>query len=240
MKITRNRPARAISALKSRRPARFTLIELLVVIAIIAILASLLLPSLNTAKAKAKQITCSNNLRQQAMAHSMYQGDWNGHVISGANAPFRLKAQVYLGWDKDDPDHASKPHVHPGNVFTCGEQPLGNFGGNFSSFHPNVHLDRGVNFSAQSDGFMPYLIQSIPEPSAKIYIGDGADIMSSFYFTWFFVEEAGGWIGTRHPGEAANMLFLDGHVRGYASPPLPALSDATKGKNWLFPEFPGP
>jgi prepilin-type N-terminal cleavage/methylation domain-containing protein len=73
----------------------FTLIELLVTVAIIAILASLLLPSLRTAKEKGRSAVCLSHLRQTTLGWKLAISD-DGDRISDPNIP-GSQPQLYAG-----------------------------------------------------------------------------------------------------------------------------------------------
>lgn len=65
---------------RSYRCRGFTLIELLVVVAIIALLISIMLPSLNRARSRAKDLVCRTQLRNLGIAFTMYTNEENGAI----------------------------------------------------------------------------------------------------------------------------------------------------------------
>jgi len=100
---------------RARGVRAFTLIELLVVVAIIALLMSILLPSLDRARAQARQVQCLSNLNSQGKCSNLYAADnggWIGRGIMGFNAPappagtgeYNIYATTilkYLGYEGD-------------------------------------------------------------------------------------------------------------------------------------------
>lgn len=88
----------------------FTLIELLVVVAIIALLIAILLPSLATARNRAKDTVCRSNLHQLGGALNYYTTDNRGNLpairdkdgnLSSANnnGPYHQYDQIYNFWE---------------------------------------------------------------------------------------------------------------------------------------------
>jgi prepilin-type N-terminal cleavage/methylation domain-containing protein/prepilin-type processing-associated H-X9-DG protein len=190
-------------------PLRFTLIELLVVIAIIAILASMLLPALNKAREKAKQIKCTNNLHQCGVASQFYAGDFGGMLPIFSN---NGSGDIYT----TDKWFLEYKYIENGNVFLC------------PSCRPDTYAwtqTYGVLYYAPvkniiyKNGTPSYRFlkqKSLKRPSRYIWMTDSANLNTSSvnygrgYSSIFYNEVLKYGFSLRHH-KHSNIMFADGH-----------------------------
>jgi prepilin-type N-terminal cleavage/methylation domain-containing protein/prepilin-type processing-associated H-X9-DG protein len=166
-----------------RRRKGFTLIELLVVIAIIAILAAILFPVFAQAREKARQASCTSNLKQIGLALRMYAQDYD--EINAWEWP--MGGRGIYDWNHTFHE-TTAPYIKNKGVFRC---PSGSQTGYVSQPDPTVGYEGGfpmdylMNETGWSEG--PYMgmgiaDSAIPYPADQIMVAEATGLMT--WYTW--------------------------------------------------------
>ena len=215
--------------------------ELLVVLVIIGILASLILPTLASSKAKARGIFCQNNNKQLVTAWLMYADDhaqWLTYNLAGAAARYNYNlnwASGVLDWElsSDNTNSADLTQSALGayvaqvsTIYRCPSdsvvsalQRAAGWGNRVRSYSMNASVGNAgyvtrLGYNTNNPGLVQFFrLTSIPVPARIfVFLDEHPDSISDGYFVNHSSYPEWSRLPASWHNGAATFSFADGHT----------------------------